>query len=223
MTGGLWQLGLAVAVFLASHSLTNLSVLRRPAEAIFGRRGFIIVYSAISLLLLAWMIAAVRAAPIEPVWPKAWWTLWVPPVVMPFACILAVAGLSGPNPFSIGFGRQEFDPSRPGITRLTRHPIPWALGLWAGAHMIPNGDRAGLLLFTPLLLSALAGPYVLDARRRRALGEKEWQRLGAKTGRLSQWRAALREIGWKPVLGGLVFYAALMALHPVVIGLPPHP
>ncbi|MDA8232917.1 MAG: NnrU family protein [Magnetospirillum sp.] len=223
MTGGLWQLGLAVALFLVSHSLANRPAIRRPAERLLGRAGFIAVYSAVSLLLLAWMIAAVRAAPIEPVWPKEPWTLWVPALVMPVAGILAVAGMTSPNPFSIGPGARGYDPARPGILRVTRHPVPWSFSLWAGAHMVPNGDVAGLMLFAPLLVLALAGPALLDGGRRRALGEVEWRRLAAATGRPSALSAALRETGGPRIAGGLALYAILVALHPLVIGLSPLP
>lgn len=221
MTGGIWQLVAAVAVFLASHSLTNRPHFRRRAEAALGgSRGFTIAYSLLSLLLLAWMIGAYRDAPTVVVWDQEGWMRWVPPLVMPVVCILAVAGLTAPNPFSIGPGGRGYDPARPGILRLTRHPVLWAAGLWAGAHIVPNGDAAALILFVPLVLLAVAGPAMLDRKRRRLLGEAEWSRLAAIP---RDPVAALREVGWKRILGGLVLYAALLHLHQPVIGVSPLP
>jgi uncharacterized membrane protein len=221
MTGGLGALVVAVAVFLASHSLTNRPAFRRWAEArLGGARHFTIAYSLVSLLLLAWMIAAYRDAPMLVVWGQQPWMRWLPPLVMPLACVLAVAGLSSPNPFSIGPGARGFDPARPGILRLTRHPVLWAAGLWAGAHIVPNGDAAALVLFVPLLLLALVGPMMLDRKRRRVLGFEEWSRLAAIP---RDWLAMAREVGWKRILGGLLLYVALLHLHGPVIGASPYP
>ncbi|MBC7906750.1 MAG: hypothetical protein H7Y60_08395 [Rhodospirillaceae bacterium] len=226
MTGGLWQLVLAVVVFLASHRLTNQPAFRRPAEALLGgKRGFTIAYSILSVLLLAWMIAAYGDAPMVLVWGQQSWMRWLPPLVMPVACVLAVAGLTTPNPFSIGPGAKGYDPNHPGILRLTRHPVLWAAALWAGAHVVPNGDVAALILFVPLLLLALVGPKLLDRKRRRDLGLDEWTRLAALTDEpLAVMPTVLfREIGWPRIFGGLVLYGALLALHQPVIGAWPLP
>jgi uncharacterized membrane protein len=229
MTGGLWQLGLAVAVFLASHSLLTRPAWRRPAEAALGRTGFTLAYSLLSLLLLAWVVAAAMAAPVVVVWKQAEWMRWLPPLAMPWACLLGFAGMTTPNPFSIGPGSigpggRGFDPAKPGILRLTRHPVLAALALWAGAHILPNGHLAALLLFVPLLALAVAGPRMLDAKRRRSLGPEEWQRLAAATAaRPLDWPALLREVGWWRLAGGLALYALLIALHPLVIGVSPLP
>ncbi|MGE5514632.1 MAG: NnrU family protein [Bacteroidota bacterium] len=221
MTGGLWQLVLAVAVFLASHSLTNRPGFRRGAEAALGgSRGFTVAYSVVSLLLLAWMIAAYIDAPTVVLWDQEPWMRWVPALVMPLVSVLAVAGLTTPNPFSIGPGARRYDASRPGILRLTRHPILWAAGLWAGAHMVPNGDVAALILFAPLLLLAIAGPAMLDRKRRRVLGFEQWSRLADIP---RDPLAALREMGWKRIVGGLLLYVSLLHLHEPVIGVSPLP
>ncbi len=223
MTGGLWRLGLAVAVFLASHSLLARPALRRPAEAALGPAGFAAAYSLLSLLLLAWVVAAVLAAPVVVLWPQAAWMRWVPLLAMPWACLLAAAGLTSANPFSIGPGGRGYDPARPGILRLTRHPVLWALALWAGAHVVPNGHLAALLLFVPLLALALAGPRLLDARRRVSLGPAEWHRLAAATLRPVDWPALRREVGWLRIAAGLGLTAVLIGLHPLVIGVSPLP
>lgn len=221
MDGGLANLIAAVAVFLFSHRMTNRPAFRARAEAVLGGpRGFTIAYSALSLVLLVWMVMAYRAAPTVLLWGQAPWMRWVPPLVMPVASVLAAAGLMAPNPFSIGPGARGYDPAHPGVLRLTRHPVLWAAALWAGAHIVPNGDAAALILFVPLLLLALAGPTMLERKKRRLLGG-EWQRLAALTSKPSA--AALSEIGWKPVIVGLAAYAALLALHQPVIGAWPLP
>lgn len=217
------SLGLAILVFLASHSLFARPSIRRRAEAALGRVGFTLAYSALSLALLTWVVVAARQAPVEILWDQAPWTRWVPPVAMLPASVLLAGALLTPNPFSIGPGGRGFDPAHPGLLRLTRHPALWGLALWAGAHLVPNGQLALVLLFLPLLLLALAGPRLLDRRRRLSLGAAEWTRLAVLTGHPREWRAALAEMGWKRLAAGPPLYVALIALHPWVIGFSPLP
>jgi uncharacterized membrane protein len=222
LTGSIWHLIGAVLVFLGSHSLTNMKHLRAPAQRLVGKRGFYVGYSIVSVLLLAWMIAAYADAPTVVLWPQAGWMRWVPPLAMLVAAPLGVIGLTSANPFSIGPGGARFDASRPGIVRLTRHPVVWALALWSGAHIVPNGDAAALTMFVPLFALALMGPRILDARRRNALGAGNWQRLADEVASVPL-STALRQIaGWKP-LAGLAVYALLLALHQPVIGVSPLP
>jgi len=148
---------------------------------------------------------------------------WLPILALPVACQLWVTGMSSPNPFSIGPGGRNFDPRRPGILRLTRHPVLWGLGLWSGAHILPNGHVAALLLFGPMLAMAAAGPVLLDAKRRAALGPEEWRRLTAATRQPADGRALVVEIGPWRLVGGLVLFAVLLGLHSLVIGLSPLP
>ena len=57
------------------------------------------------------------------------------------------------------------DPA-PGILKVTRHPMMWAFGLWALAHIAANGDLRSLLLFGSMAVLALYGTVRLDAKRR---------------------------------------------------------
>jgi uncharacterized membrane protein len=219
---GLGELGLAVALFLFSHSLTNRHGFRRRAESLLGGHlAFIVAYSLVSLALLAWIVAAYRAAPVWLLWGQQPWMRWVPPLVMLPACILLAGGMLTANPFSIGPGGRGYDPARPGLLRLTRHPVLWGLGLWAGAHIVPNGDVGALMIFAPLLVMAVAGPRLLDAKRRHRLGEAEWSRLAILTGRPNP--AFLAETGARRLLAGPFLYGLLLAAHEVAIGVSPLP
>jgi len=217
------QLAVAVLVFLVCHSLPTLPGIRPRLEAALGRCGFTLAYSLLSLALLSWVVLAACEAPVLVLWPQEDWTRWVPVLAMAPGSLLLAAGLATPNPFSIGPGGRGFDPERPGLLRLTRHPVLWGMALWAAAHLFPNGQAALVALFAPLLLLALAGPFLLDSKRRRTLGEAEWRRLAALTGRLGDWRLALAEIGWARLAAGPLLYALLIVLHPIVIGFDPLP
>ncbi len=222
-TGSFGHLVFALVVFLAAHSAFTQPPLRRHVEARCGKIGFQLGYSLLSAVLLAWVVAAALDSPTVVLWEQQPWMRWAPSLAMPVACVLWVAGLTTPNPFSIGPGNRGFDPAHPGVLRLTRHPVVWGLALWSGGHVIPNGHLAGLVLFVPLLILSLLGPRILDGRRRRSLGEAEWRWLAAATAGPVAWGAMMAELGpWRP-LGGLALVLALMALHPLVIGLSPIP
>lgn len=208
-----------MAAFLLSHGLPANPRLRGPLMRLLGQRGFFAAYTLLSLSVVVWLALAYAAAPYVELWPQEPWTRWVPPLAMLPACLLLVAGLSSANPYSLGLGRRRWNPARPGIVGLIRHPVIWALALWAASHLFPNGDLASLLLFGPLLALSLSGPAVLDRRRRRDLGE-DWLRLAP---RLTPLPTLLAQIGPWRLGGGILLYAVLLHLHPMVIGASPLP
>jgi uncharacterized membrane protein len=215
----------AFAVFLLSHIVPARPAMRARLRAVLGERGFLAVYSLVSVAVLVWLIAAAAWAPYVELWPFAPWQMWVPNLVMPFACLLAAFGVGAANPLSFG-GRPaaRFDPDRPEIAGVSRHPLLLALALWAGGHVLPNGDLAHVLLFGTFALFSLTGMLAIDARRRRMLGDAAWRRLAARTSLVPL--AALVDGRWRPgwridpvrlgVAGAV--YGGLLALHPWVIG-----
>lgn len=225
MTGSLWHLAAAAAVFVASHALPALKPLRRGLTDSLGEGLYITLYSTATLAVLVWLGFAYAAAPYVEAWPAADGLRWVPVVVMPVACIFLVAGVTSGNPFSLGAGAGGYDAARPGIVSVTRHPVLWALILWAAAHLPPNGDVASLILFGLFVVSALAGPPSLDAKRRGRLGDDAWTKLAAATSNVPfvailKGRAALDLTGigaWR-LIGGGVLYLALLLAHAPVIG-----
>ena len=93
--------------------------------------------------------------------------------------LLAVIGLTTPNPTSVGQeGRVARSPE--GIVRVTRHPFLIGVGLWAVLHLVANGDVASFIFFGAFAVTALAGTVSIDAKRRRALGPG-WQTFAAQT------------------------------------------
>lgn len=218
MTGTLGQLALAVAVFLASHVIPAVPPLRRALLRMLGKPVYHTAYSVLSLAVLTWVAIAYRAAPYVEVWPEAPWTRWVPLLLMPVACVLAVGGLTTPNPFSVGPGARRYDTQRPGLLRLTRHPVLWGTVLWAASHMVANGDAASLLVFGPMLVLGWVGMPLLDLKTRRALGT-DWHRLAAATGHPRG--ISLAEVKPWRIGTGLAVYAILLWLHPYLFGVSP--
>jgi uncharacterized membrane protein len=192
-----------------------------------GERGFLAVYSLTSLVIFAWFVAAYSAAPTIVLWPRQRWTALVPVSVMPFAAILLVAGYSTRNPTAVGMERSaRADDPAPGILRVTRHPVLWAIGLWASSHVIANGDLGSLVFFGLLAALALGGTELIDRKKQLALGSN-WSRLAQVTSNvpfaaLVAGRTGLRwrDIGFLRITAGLLLYAVLYLAHPIITGLP---
>jgi uncharacterized membrane protein len=141
---------------------------------------------------------------------------------LPVCLILALA-VARPNPFSFGgAGNAMFDPARPGIVRLHRHPLLLALALWAAAHVVPNGDLAHLILFGTFACFSLLGMHLVDRRRQREMGDR-WQILHDTVIR-TQLRPPSR-IGGDALrlFAGLLLFVVLIWLHPAIIGVSPLP
>lgn len=211
----------AAALFVASHLLPMRPPWRRALERRLGRHGFLAGYSLVSLALLAWLASAYFRAPYLLLWPWQPLAAWLPVLTMPFACVLLVAGLTSPNPFSLGRGA-GYDPARPGVVSVTRHPVMWALALWSGSHIPVNGDLAAVVLFALMLLLSLAGTASLEGNRRGRVDPGTWARWYRGTGN----RPRLRGVDWRGIGGarlvaGLALYVALLLGHRLLIGVAP--
>lgn len=217
------------ALFLASHAIPARPEVRGRLVAVLGLRGYLAGYIVVSVGLLSWLVVAAGRAPFVLLLPPAGWQPWGPTLVMPLACLLIAFGTFTPNPLSFGGrGNARFDPAHPGIAGLTRHPLLWALFLWAAAHALANPDLAHVLLFGGFAGFALLGTRIIDRRNRRLMGA-DWVRMTARTGNMPL--AALLAGRWRPVAGpsllrlavaGLL-WGALLWLHGPVIGVAPLP
>ena len=227
MDRGLLSLVIAGVAFCGSHILLSSTRLRGSLRDQLGERGFLAVYSLTSLVIFAWFVAAYSAAPTIVLWPRQRWTALVPVSVMPLATILLVAGYSTRNPTAVGMERSaRADDPAPGILSVTRHPVMWAIGLWAVAHLIANGDLSAVLFFGSLAALALGGTVLIDRKKQLALGSN-WARLAELTSNVpfaalltGRTKLRWREIGLLRVAAGLLLYAVLYLAHPIVTGLP---
>ncbi|NOD61921.1 MULTISPECIES: NnrU family protein [unclassified Ruegeria] len=221
MTG--WVLFLAALVtFLLSHAIPVRPTVRGWLIGTLGHRGYFAGYSILSLAVLAWLIIAAANAPYVEVIPPFPVLRWVPVLIMPVVCWLALAGLAIQNPFSFGgLGNRTFDPEKPGILRTTRHPVLAALMMWALAHLLANGSLSHVILFGLFAGFAAMGMALIDRRKHSEMG-MEWIRLSRNTARFSLRapRPWPRPWVW---LSALAAYAVLLHLHAPVIGLSPLP
>ncbi|MEM8878474.1 MAG: NnrU family protein [Pseudomonadota bacterium] len=204
----------AMAVFVLSHVAISRTQVKPLLIAKIGQRGYLALYSILSVVLLAWVIGAVITAERITIWPAPVWAY-------PFAVLVSLAGfiLIGigtvvPNPLSVSFRTAGFDPIRPGVIAWIRHPLIWGLSLWALAHVPANGEWPSLILFAGSALFGGIGVLAIERRKKRQMGEGEWEKLTAGRG---QWnRAALAG-----AVAGIMMWFVLLMLHPVLFGVAP--
>ena len=204
--------------FLMSHPLRS-SLVRTLTE-----RGFLGVYSLVSLATFAWMILAYRAGDDRnPIWvaPPAWWPIGS--ALMLVASILFVGSLRrnpafprpGAGPTTIG--------APEGVFAITRHPMNTAFILWAFVHASTSGSPRNLIVAGGIFVLALFGSIGQDLRKQRQLGPA-WHGWAATTsvlpfgaligGRL-RWRAAAP--GWTATVGGVVLWALVTSWHAPIV------
>lgn len=224
----------AGVVFLITHQVPTIPSVRSWLVSVIGERGFLIAYSILSLGVLSWLIIAAGRAPYTEIWAVASWQYWVPNLVMPIVCIIIAFATGTTNPLSFG-GRQSdtFDPDHPGFAGITRHGLLWALALWSGAHVVPNGNLAHVILFGSFFVFSLYGMRIIDRRRQRQMGMEQWLRLAKSTSLwpfqsliIRRWHPSFSGV-WKSVLTrliiGVLLYISLLIVHADVIGVSPLP
>lgn len=225
MTGTLTELALAAASFVASHVLVSGTRLRDRLVSKIGKRPFQAAFSALSLLLIWWLVGAYQGAPYVGLWETGPGVRHGAMAVMFVASVLIATGFSLTSPTGVDFGGGLKAPA--GIIKVTRHPVMWGIGLWALVHMAANGDAAGVILFGAMAVLAFAGAFSIDVKKRRLLGE-EWSRFAAETSFIpfaamigGRTRLGVREFGvWRPI-AGVALFAALYLAHEPVIGVSP--
>jgi len=205
-----------------SHFLMSSTPLRATLVNLLGERRYSLGYSLLAVAALVWLIIAYGSAPGLPLWDAPQWLdLALVPVIV-VSCVLAVAGLTTPNPVIVRSGAL-FD--RPdivrGVLRVSRNPFFWGAGLFSIAQVIILGDVAGLLTFGSIGFLGIGGAFILDAKKARQHGGA-WDAFAAVTSNIPflaiiQGRQQIewREFGlWRIALGTCVSLGALV-LHRV--------
>ena len=172
----------AWALFLLAH----LVPVRRPVKpwlvARIGPSGFGLVYSILSIGILAWLFNAASRAPHVLLWHMPTGGHWIVFAITIPAVGLVALTVGRPNPFSFGGSRDHlFDPDRPELAAWIRHPVLVALGLWAGAHLIVNGNFAHAIMFSGFITFSMFGMVVVDRRKQIEMGRDEWKELCARS------------------------------------------
>jgi uncharacterized membrane protein len=212
-------LAVSLLAFLVSHLIPVRPRVRRRLTNALGLTGFAVLYSFLSAAVFVWMILAAANAPYVELWSLENWQGWFALILMAFSILIASLSLGRANPLSIGRFGNPLDVSNPGILGWIRHPLLWAILLWSLAHLVANGDVAHVILFGFFSAVTLLGMVAIDRRRKREMGER-WRELTLTLRANRSFSNLLRNSILRLGLV-LVIYAALLVLHPVVLGVSP--
>lgn len=155
----------ALVVFVASHFPPRVGGPRKTLIGRIGRRPYFAGYRIVLLLAPFWQVGSASRTHFIELWAASDWTRMVPVVVMHFAMFLAVIDVETRWPFTLGSKEAKaFDPANPGLTALTRHPLLWALALWAVPVFSDGSICAGSsgtiqIAASPTLVSRSVGPW----------------------------------------------------------------
>ena len=220
----------AALFFVGIHLFISGTALRDTIVDRIGEQGFLGAFSLASLVGIVWLCVAYGNATPSYLYPEVPVLRWLVLALVFVAFQFVVIGVTTPSPTATGGGTQT-DQELPatGILRVTRHPFLWGVAIWALAHVIQNGEAAALILFGSMLILALVGPRMIDAKRARKLGEK-WEAFAAVTSNLPFAAIAARrnklrisELGWwRPTLAALLF-ALFLSVHTWLFGVSPLP
>lgn len=220
----------AAAFFVLLHLLVSGTALRGVLVRAIGEGAFMGLFSLASVAGLAWLGWAYGQARGT---GAIYWDLGQPGrhaamglVLLGF--LLLVPGILTVNPTGV---KQEGALDKPdpatGVLRLTRHPFLWGVAVWALAHLLANGDTPSVILFGSLLALALSGGASIDAKRRKALGDK-YAAFVARTSNVpfaailaGKQKLSIGEIGWWRLLAAFVIYGAVLWGHPYLFGVNP--
>jgi uncharacterized membrane protein len=217
-------------LFVVSHMVLSAYPVRQRLIGAFGLGPFLGGYSLIAGGLFWGLLSSYFEAPDILVWhpPTAFRHLAIS--VMPLCCVFLVTGYSSANPAAIGSERMvALDEQPQGIYRVTRHPVLWAVGLWALVHFLSSGTSSTMVLFGTMAVLAFAGSVHMDYRKSLERGV-EWQDYLLRTSSIpflaiGQGRQQFlwREIGlWRLALA-VIMYCGLLVVHEAITGVPPLP
>jgi uncharacterized membrane protein len=222
---GLHELLFAGVLFVAAHLGISSTPLRDLLVRRLGQRGYLGLYSLIAVVTLVYLIMAFNGSShAQFLWTPSPALRGLALLVMPVALVLLLGGFLVRNPTAVG---QEAGLATigegSGLLRITRHPFQWSVVLWAGVHILANGDAASLVFFGSLGTLSLVGTFAIDAKKARAAGG-DWAAFAKVTSNVpfaailsGRSRLVVGEL-WLPLALGLVGYVVLLWGHVYVSG-----
>ncbi len=216
----------AMILFPVSHVLMAIKPVSSRLKAVLGDSGFRIAFSAVSLVMLGWLVWEAVRAPVVPLWSSEPWQHGLALMLILIGVILFVFGVGVANPFSVFGSGGAYQAEEPGILRLTRHPALFGLAFWGAGHTLANGSFALMLFFLVQTAFALLGAVSMDRRHKKAMGEQIWTLMTEKTSFWPNPLTIMRRVN-NPLrvtirwFLSLALIAGLIALHTVLFDVYP--
>ena len=214
----------ACLAFLVTHLGISATPLRGKLQGLMGAKPYLGLYSLLAFGSLGLMVYGyVKVPHMDFLWYPSQSAYLVTKVLLLLSLVALVMGSLTKNPTLI-LNDAALDHDVSGMLKITRHPVQWAILLFAVGHLIANGDRASVAFFGTLALVSLCGMFSMDARRRQE-DDPRWKSFMANTSMvpfaaLVSGRQSLTgaDINWPGLVAGLGLYAAVYWMHHLVSG-----
>lgn len=176
-------------LFIGIHVLPAIGGLRTTLAAALGEGGYKLLFSLIALAGLILIIIGYGQAPREQIFVPSQTARTFLPLAMAVAFVLvAVANIPGR------------------IRRLLRHPMLAGVLIWAGFHLLANGDLASNILFGAFALWAVFAILSAEYRSKRPGGSS---------------RQGSLKVDLLGAVAGLAAYALVFHFHADLFGAAP--
>lgn len=203
--------------FVGSHFIMS-HPLRAPMVRMLGEKGFSLAYTAVSFATLAWVYFAFTAAPPADLGGSGD-IGWIAATIITLPAMVLLAGSFVGNPALPTPQAEAQARSEPrGVFRVTRHPMMWAIGLWALSHLVLFWSTRTMITAAAMGILALVGARLQDGKKAAQMGEAwaEWSRRTSYWPRFGQ----LFSVGAVPLVGGTLLWLAVSWLHLWRAGMP---
>ena len=210
-------LAAANAAFVGSHFIMS-HPLRGPMVRALGEKGFSLAYTAISFAALGWVYFAFIAAPPADLGGSGE-IGWIAATIITWPAMVLLAGSFMGNPaLPTPMAEAQARAEPRGVFRVTRHPMMWAIGLWAASHLLLFWSTRTMITAAAMGLLALVGAKFQDAKKQALMGAS-WAEWEGKTSYWPRW-SRLFSVGALPLLAGTALWLAGMWLHLWRAGIP---
>lgn len=217
MDASLWILLAANIAFVGTH-LGMSHTLRAPMVKALGDKGFQGAYTLVSFATLGGVYFAFIAAPGADLGGSGE-AGWVLATVLTWPAMVLLAGSLVGNPaLPTPMAEEQARAEPKGVFLVTRHPMMWAIGLWAASHIVLLWSTRTLITAFAIGFLALVGSWFQDGKKRAAMGEA-WAQWSAKT---SYWPrfGNLFNVGAVPLVAGTALWLLASWLHLWRAGIP---
>lgn len=136
-----------LAIFFLIHLIPSIPSFRANLINKLGENPYKGVFALASLAGFVLIVMGKGGAAFVPIWnPSPMYAVFTKLMMLP-AMVFLIAAYAPCN-----------------LKRHTRHPMLWGVVLWAGGHLLINGDLASILLFGSFLAYALFDMASANAR-----------------------------------------------------------
>lgn len=214
-------------VFGGGHVGLSAIPVRTRLIGALGLRGFKALYSLVAVVGFSGLFITYWGHRHEGarLFYRQTWGRHVTELIMLFAVLFVVTATVWRRPgTTVAEMTGRYDRSARGIQRITRHPLNTGFGLFGLGHMIVNPTVGDWILWGGLLAFSLLSALHQD-RRLLATGPADYKAFHGETSFFpfvaiaeGRQRLALGEISRIALVAGVVLYAAIRMLHPILIG-----